>query len=829
MIESERSKRMIAWPYWHWAIAIGGCVIVVLLWVASGWDVWRARRSVLADNDRELSSLASALAEQAARTLQGVEFILRRTSVWYLDPRHTGMAPEEATAFLRQQIDGVPQVRSLTIADAAGRRVATSLQPATGDVSLSGRQYFQDLQRAAPGTVVVGEPIRGMADGRPTFVVAGRLQDEYGRFRGVALASIQIEYFRHFYEEIDLGPGTGIRLLSKAGAPLVVFADRSGRPAPTPVRVAAHPVPGFALAIEVSRDESVVLAVWRETSVIALVRTGLISLFIGLLAYALSRQVRRLQTVNEQLRASEQRWRAVFENAPLGITVQRLHGPYLASNPAFQRMIGYTPAELAGLRAEDVTHPDDAADTRRRVEALFREDAGSVRFQKRYLHRNGTVVWADLSIARVPASPEASASAPQPSLDLIVATVEDVTQRREAEENRRRLEGQLRQAQKLEALGTFAGGIAHDFNNILAAILGYGEQALGSPGIGAAQRRHVEQIMRAGERARSLVNRILTFSRSGMTLRVPVPLLPVVTETIELFKASLPARIALDVRIHAPDLVVSGDATHVHQILMNLCSNAVHAMPDGGTLRVSLGAERFDRPVALSHGTVEAGEVACLSVADSGTGIAPEILERIFNPFFTTRGTGEGTGLGLSLVDGIVREYGGGVDVHSVVGKGTRFDVYLPVADALPAPDQGAGADAPCGDGQTVLLVDDEQALVALGEEVLAELGYEPVGFHSSLAAWEAFEADPERFDVVLTDQTMPGLTGIELALRIRGLRPALPVLLCSGYGNAALESEARAAGIRALLRKPLRKSDLAAVLAQAAPASPAASPRDAS
>jgi CheY-like chemotaxis protein len=294
---------------------------------------------------------------------------------------------------------------------------------------------------------------------------------------------------------------------------------------------------------------------------------------------------------------------------------------------------------------------------------------------------------------------------------------------------------------------------------------------------------------------------------------VPVRVSPVVSETVELLKGRLPASIELDVKLDANDTYVAGDATHLHQVVMNLCSNAVLAMPSGGTLTVALENEHVPAATTLSEGRIGPGDFVRLSVADTGTGIAPEVLERIFNPFFTTRSTGEGTGLGLSLVDGIVREYGGGIDVRSRVGQGTRFDIYLPVTEApLPA-DEAVSEALPRGDGQVVLVVDDEDALVTLAEEVLAELGYEPVGFRSSAAALRAFRDDPDRFDAVITDQTMPELTGLELASHIRAIRGSLPVILCSGYGNPALERDARNAGAAALLRKPLRSGELALAL----------------
>jgi PAS domain S-box-containing protein len=816
MTRTERSRHSFAWRGRYWLIALGGGLLIVSLWIGAATDIMRSRRLVLTYNDHELSSLVSALAEQTARSLQGVEFILGRTSVWALDPARTQESPDETHAFLRQEIDGVPQIRQLEIFDATGNRIATTLSSPKA-LNIAGRHYFQQVQRAHGDALVIGEPIMSLADGKPTFAVARRLEDAQGRFRGAVVALIEDDYFRNFYEQVDLGPGTAIRLRRTDGTPVVVF---EGRPAASPsrhVRSVQRQVAGFPLSVEVTRDEAVALATWRTSTIDELIGAAALSLLVAVLANALVRQVRRLARVNRQLQSSQQHWRVVFENAPAGIVLLRPHDDYyLTANPAFERMIGYSRAELAELKAADISHPDDIELTQRNIDQLIRGEHDSLRFEKRYLHRDGHVVWADMNIARVTVSKESSdRSAPQLE-DVVVATVEDVTQRREDEAARRQLESQLRQSQKLEALGTFAGGIAHDFNNILGAILGYGERALYAIAEGAPERRYIEQVMNAGNRARALVERILTFSRSGITTRVPVHLQPVVIETIELLKVRLPETIQLELRLDARDAFVAGDPAHMHQVVMNLCSNAVHAMPDGGKLCVELALQHLDTPRSLSHGAIGSGEFVRLTVHDTGVGIPPDLLERIFNPFFTTRKAGEGTGLGLSLVEGIVREYSGAVDVHSVVGRGTHFEVYLPVIDAVAVSDDQREAAPPHGDGQTVLLVDDEETLIALGEEVLAELGYEPIGFVSSEAAWQAFSANPQRFDAVLTDQTMPGITGLELATRIRAARPDVPVILASGYSSATLERDAKAAGIADVLRKPLRQADLAWAMSRA-------------
>jgi NO-binding membrane sensor protein with MHYT domain/nitrogen-specific signal transduction histidine kinase/ActR/RegA family two-component response regulator len=404
-----------------------------------------------------------------------------------------------------------------------------------------------------------------------------------------------------------------------------------------------------------------------------------------------------------------------------------------------------------------------------------------------------------------------------------VGAVMDITQRKRAEEAQRvqererdEMQRQLQQAAKMEAIGRLAGGIAHDFNNILGAILGYGELAQNTLGEGGAVRRQVDQVMQAGARGKGLVDRILAFSRSGMGERVPLHVQSIVEETLELLAASLRADVRLERQLDAADTAVVGDATQFHEVAMNLCTNAVHAMAQGGVLTVVLECVAVGERRLLSHGTLRAGGYVRLSVSDTGSGIPPAVLERMFDPFFTTKRVGDGTGLGLALVHGIVADFGGMIDVTTQVGVGTTFTIWLPAAGETPRLLAKPAGELPQGHGETVMIVDDERALVALAEETLAELGYEPVGFDSSVAALQAFRAEPKRFDLVLTDETMPELTGTELARKIRQLRPDISIILMSGYSDTQLSERAQAAGIIDVRRKPLVRRDIAEPVARA-------------
>jgi CheY-like chemotaxis protein len=313
-----------------------------------------------------------------------------------------------------------------------------------------------------------------------------------------------------------------------------------------------------------------------------------------------------------------------------------------------------------------------------------------------------------------------------------------------------------------------------------------------------------------------LVERILGFSRSGLSQRAPVNIQSIVEETLELLAASLPPRVRLERRLECGNAAVVGDPTQLQQVAMNLFTNALQAMERGGILRVVLDCVDVRDRRPLTQGILIPGSYVRLVVGDMGAGIEPATLERMFDPFFTTKGVGEGTGLGLSVVHGIVADLGGGIEVATEIGQGTTFSIWLPRSAQRAAPSGDIARDLPRGQGESVLVIDDERALVALAEEMLAELGYEPTGFQSSTAALRAFRADPQRFDVVLTDETMPDIAGTELAREINQLGPGTPILLMSGYAGKKLADRARAAGVTEVLRKPLVIRDIAEALARA-------------
>jgi PAS domain S-box-containing protein len=509
----------------------------------------------------------------------------------------------------------------------------------------------------------------------------------------------------------------------------------------------------------------------------------------------------------QALRQSEERFQLAVAGANQGLWDWDLATDTVFLSPRAQAMVGLVPGEPQRPRREWIArierHPDDAAALRNAISAHLRGATEYYRIELRLRHPTGWRWYRERGVALRDESARPFRMA---------GSIEDITDAKNADAERARLETQLRQAQKLEAIGTLAGGIAHDFNNILAAILGYGELAQKDAADGTRLKRHIDAALAAGLRAKSLVERILAFSRGGVGERAPVHVQAVVAEALDGVAASLPPGIRLQRHLDAGRAGVLGDPTQVHQVVMNLCANAIQAMKVGGTLAVALEVRRMEASVVATS-SLAAGDYLCLQVTDTGTGIPPQVRERMFDPFFTTREVGVGTGLGLSLVHGIVTDLGGGIDIESCPGAGSRFTVYLPWTCSAAA-SVVVEAHVPGGAGETILLVDDEEALVRLGEEMIAELGYEPVGFTSSVAALDTFRAEPSRFHAVLSDEAMPELTGSELAREMLRIRPDIPVVLMSGYIAGGLASRARSAGVRDVLAKPLVARDIARSLA---------------
>jgi PAS domain S-box-containing protein len=810
-----------------------GVLVILGFALSSAYDAWRSYRYAVTATDREITNMASALAEQTAWTLQAIDLLLLDTARWYRNDSHE-IPPERLNEVLANRTAGVPQVRQVMIVDAQGNQRYSSLKSAPPNNNVADRSYFLAQQDGTAAGLFVSEPIITRSAGRLAVVLSRRLDDENGKFAGVVSAAVNLEDLTQFYQAVNLGMGSAIQLLGDDGTLLARIppaADAIGQrfpplaAAPTkPALRLVNPIDGQTdfiavarvrnaqLKLVVTREAAIALQPWRDETIRVGIRTLMLVLLGMLTMAALLRQIRRVEGGERALRDSEERYALAMEGANEGHWDWDVatRGVYLS--PQMKLLYGQSVDARIDTRdewlAQVMIHPDDLP----RFEAAVNDhlEGRTSRYECEYRVRHPSGDWHWLA-ARGRCTRDSAGKALR-----FVGSSSDVTAQKQVQADKEQLEAQLRQSQKMEAIGTLAGGIAHDFNNILGAILGYGELAQQQSAAGSPSRRYLDSVMHAAERAKNLVERILGFSRSGLGDHSPVNVQFVIEETLELLEASLPAGIRLESSLDAGNAAVIGDATYLHQVAMNLCTNAIQAMERGGVLRVSLKCIELHEPHTLSRGSLGPGPYVTLIVSDAGVGIPPAILERMFDPFFTTKGVGEGTGLGLSLVHGIVSDLGGAINVTSKEGEGTTFEIWLPVEGETANPVLEATKELPRGNGETVMIVDDERQLVALAEEITAQLGYEPVGFDSSGAALEAFRATPRRFDAILTDESMPDLIGTELAHEIRRLSPAIPIILMSGYGGAQLTNRAAEIGVNEVLRKPLHRRDLAESLARA-------------
>ncbi|MDX2499180.1 MAG: response regulator, partial [Deltaproteobacteria bacterium] len=381
---------------------------------------------------------------------------------------------------------------------------------------------------------------------------------------------------------------------------------------------------------------------------------------------------------------------------------------------------------------------------------------------------------------------------------------EDVTERS-------RLEQQLQQAQKFEAIGTLAGGIAHDFNNILFPIVGYTELTMDDTPEDSQARQNLQEVLKATNRAKELVQQILAFSRQSSQERKPLKIQYLIKEAFKLLRATIPSSIEIDCDIDEFCGPINGDPTQIHQIIMNLCTNAYHAMQEsGGKLEVKLKEININYEQSQERVGMKIGKHIELTVKDSGHGMDQQVMDRIFEPYYTTKEQGKGTGLGLSVIHGIVKNYGGDIVVSSQSGKGSTFKVYLPVIDEFEEEIETTAPSTEINGTERILLVDDEKQIIDIEQQILERLGYKVTPKTDSEEALEEFAAQPDRFDLVITDMTMPKMTGDQLAKRMMDIKPQIPVILCTGFNEAITEEKALAMGIDKFIMKPIIKDDLA-------------------
>lgn len=504
------------------------------------------------------------------------------------------------------------------------------------------------------------------------------------------------------------------------------------------------------------------------------------------------------------LKESEERLRGILDVTPLPITITRKSdGKYRHVNQAYIKEFGFTWDEAIGKTSSELNLFVDPGDRRKLLSII--ETKGRVQnYEMQYRTKDGSLIDVVLFLEPIMLDGE----------ECLLAIVTDVTERKRAEEKRLKHEAQRRQSQKMEAMGTLAGGIAHDFNNMLAAMIGYTELTLQDLPDAGPEAENLKQVLKAGDRAKNLVRQILSFSRQSEQDHVPAELGPIVKEAVKLLRASIPSTIEIRHKFQGGEEGVLADPIQIHQLVMNLCTNSAQAMEEkGGLLQVELAPVDLDWRTARQNPDLHLGRYLRLTVKDTGVGIDPKTLVRIFDPFFTTKEVDKGTGMGLAVVHGIVEGHGGAITVESQPGRGTTFNVYFPAFEGAEAPVPPVGKVALSPGTERILLVDDEEALADLGGKTLERLGYSVKTFTSSLRALKYFKAHWEEFDLVITDYTMPKMTGVSLAKEILDIRPGLPIIITTGFSQPLTGEKVRSLGIKRVLRKPLRANRMAQVV----------------
>jgi PAS domain S-box-containing protein len=509
---------------------------------------------------------------------------------------------------------------------------------------------------------------------------------------------------------------------------------------------------------------------------------------------------RRIDSILAALKDSEERYRVLTEYS-LAIILIIEDGRIIYINQKAIENYGYTLPELVGTDVLKIIAPEDRDLFQYFLGSLERGESPMAHKEVRWLTKSGETRWLEMLALPIHYL----------GRKVILGHALDITDKKVAELEKDKLENQLRQSQKLEAIGTLAGGIAHDFNNILAAIQGNIEFTLLKLEQGSDPdmvKDNLQEVLRAGKRAQKAVRQILTFTRSIDQQKEQVQVHLILKEVLNLIRVSLPTTIEIQTEIDKKSGAVLADPSQIHQVIMNLCTNAYQSMQErGGILKVSLEQVKVEKAKAGVSPQLKAGSYLRVVVSDNGQGMGPQVIERIFEPYFTTKDPGEGTGLGLAVVHGIVSQLGGAIMVDSNPGKGSRFQVYLPRLEDGVLPQTHMKPHLFPGK-ERILYVEDEVQVAEVGRRLLVHLGYQVTALNSSLEALEVFHKTPQEFDLVITDLTMPQMTGVELAADFIKVRPELPIILCSGYSESVSPDTARELGIREFLSKPVSISD---------------------
>lgn len=512
------------------------------------------------------------------------------------------------------------------------------------------------------------------------------------------------------------------------------------------------------------------------------------------LMVAFVRDITERKKVEESLRFTQ----FIFDKASIGIFQSDSKGHILNVNEQACKSLGYSKSELCRMSLFDID-PSLSVERFNDIQKK-REKKSQIYFESLHRAKDGRVFPVEIT----------SNLLEYKNKHYSIAFARDITEEKEKEKQKQRMEAHFYQAQRMEALGTLAGGIAHDFNNILSAIIGYTELTQLSCPDDSKVQSYLSNLHEASKRAKNLVQQILSFSRQGNSEKHPIDISGIINEALRMIRVSVPTTIEISQNIPANQGAVYANETQIHQIIMNLCANSCHAMEEtGGCLEIDLIPAIISNQDFSNYPGLNPGRYLKLMVSDTGHGISPDLMQKIFDPYFTTKQAGKGSGLGLSTVHGIVKDHGGMIKVYSELGKGTTFHIFLPLAEVEEQRSVKSEGDFPRGN-ETILYVDDEKLLIDIGKELLEGLGYTVEAKASSIDAYEAFRAHPGKYDLVVTDMTMPKLTGEMLAIKIHKVDPAVPVILCTGYSTRLNAEKLKSIDVKQILMKPITLAVLA-------------------
>ncbi|WP_051553883.1 hybrid sensor histidine kinase/response regulator [Desulfobulbus elongatus] len=786
----------------------------------------QTERTIAMSSANEAHVLASQL-EAALRRIGATSDLVRLNLLpEVLAERLSEEAIRHAHGHLRALCRSFPEIRGHHYYDADGRLVFSN-DPAAAAASIADQPYFRQSRQSPQKEVQFSETL---PTAPLTMIASQAVLADDGTFRGLVVTPVDLGFFEDLFARMDVGKAGMVSIRRSDTSRLVVRWPAVAKMLNNPARdippqrqiedgirrgvvryvgatdgvdrtFAFHSLAPYPFYVLVGRATGEQFAAWWRMAALTSALTGM-----GLAAMGLF--LNRLRASEQRLRASEQHYQAIVESQHDAVCRWLPDTTLTFTNSTYVAMCAANGEEsLIGRRWIDlvpVTERPAILAAHARLTAapapLSRESVARLKDgSTRHIH------WMD-----VPLFDGDGRCAEVQSVGR------DITELRRSEADRQRLHIQLVQAQKMEAIGTLAGGIAHDFNNILGTIVGYTEMALDACPPDSVVARDLANVLKASDRATALVRQILAFSRQTASERTTLAPAVIVRETVKLLRPSLPATIAIKTRIDETTRSIHADPVQVQQIVMNLCTNAFHAMETtGGTLSIVLADRDIGPDEVSGRFELQPGPFVELTVADTGTGIPPDIRDKIFEPYFTTKEMGKGTGMGLAIIHGIVTSYRGLIACDSVPGEGTRFRVALPALDR----ETGAGPKGTTGQvlpgRERILFVDDEPLLAELGKTMLERLGYEVTVRTSGTEALTAFRNRPDWFDAVVADQTMPGLTGMEMARQMLAIRPELPVILCTGYSSLVSRDTAMAMGIKGFALKPLPQKELSALLRQ--------------